>query len=203
VTRSRWIAAAVLAVLLAGLAQAATRRPARAVASLAMTSREEREVRDQDIAFYEKRIAQDPAGAIDLVKVGALYLSRARATGNEADLLSAEAAARRSLANRGQRNTGAWQLLASALLGQHRFVEAKAAAERLVALDPDGSTPLAVLAEVLLELGDYPEADRIFRRLTPQRFTLSLAARYARWQEIRGEAGAARRLLEWARDESA
>ncbi len=202
-TRTRWIVAACLAVLVAGLAEAAARRPARAAASIGMSYREERNIRDQDIAFYEARIARDPTGALDLVRVGSLYLNRARATGEEADLMHAEEAARRSLSNRSERNEGAWQLLVAAFLGQHRFLEAKEAADRLVALDPESAAGQAIRGEVLLELGAYPEADRIFHRLAPRRYQLAIAPRFARWQELRGHSGSARRLLEWARDVTA
>jgi tetratricopeptide (TPR) repeat protein len=160
-------------------------------------------IRDQDVLFYQSRVARDPSGAIDLVKLGALQLDRFRATGDEADLAAAEAAARRSLRNRAERNGAAWQLLAAALLGQHRFSEARTAAEQLVSLDPDAAAAQAILGEVELELGEYARADRVFGRLTPQRYSPAVAPRYARWLELRGHAGEARSLLEWSRDRAA
>ena len=199
----RLLLTALLAVpVVLGAGGLAARRPAPAPgapAALVAVGRERR-IRDDDIAFYRRRIAGDPTGAIDLVKLGALLLQRARGTGDESDLAAAEASARRSLANRAVRNDAAWQLLAGALLGQHRFVEAREAAERLVALDPDDAPRGAVLGEIELELGHYPEADALFARLAPRRYTPALAPRYARWLELRGHAGEARRLLEWARD---
>ncbi|HEV8150806.1 MAG TPA: tetratricopeptide repeat protein [Gemmatimonadales bacterium] len=157
------------------------------------------EVRDRDIAFYQRRIDADPSGAIDLVRLGTLLLERFRQQGEEADLISAETAARRSLTNRSVRNVAALQLLQAALFGQHRFREARGAAEQVVALDPGQPAARASLGEVLLELGDYATADELFRPLTSQRYTLAVAPRYARWLELRGHAGAARSLLEWAR----
>ena len=159
-------------------------------------------IREQDIEFFQRRISRDPSGALDLVRLGALYLERARQSGDEADFVHAETLARRSLRNRAERNPAALQLLAAALLGQHRFGAARTMAERLVRLEPENGVAQASLGEVLLELGEYREADRIFRRLTAQRYTLALAPRYARWLELRGHAGEARRLLEWARDET-
>ena len=194
--------ALLVAPLILGAGGLAARRPAPPApgpsAALVVVAGERR-IRDEDIAFYRRRIADDPTGAIDLVKLGALLLQRARATGDESDLVAAEASARRSLANRAVRNDAAWQLLAGALLGQHRFVEARGAAERLVALDPDDAARRAVLGEIELELGRYPVADALFAPLAPRRYTPALAPRYARWLELRGHAGEARRLLEWAR----
>ena len=164
---------------------------------------ESRRIRDADIRFFERRIARDPGGALDLVQLGMLLLRRYWDRGDEADLLAAERAARRALANRGRRNDAAWRLLAAALSGQHRFLEARSAAERLVAMAPDDPAARATLGEILLELGEYLAADRIFQRLSPRRFEPALAPRYARWLELRGQASAARRLLEAARDDAA
>ena len=161
------------------------------------------ELRAADIGFYQARIARDPGGAIDLVKLGALYLERFRAEGFEADAAHARRAAESSLSHRADRNAAAWQLLTAALLAEHRFLEAKTAATQLAGLEPAAAAAQAILGEVLLELGEYPAAERIFRRLTPQRFTLALAPRYARWLELTGRAAEARRLLEWARDQVA
>jgi tetratricopeptide (TPR) repeat protein len=186
-------------IVLAAGGAAAHRPLSPAPAALSLVARE-RLIRDEDIEFYRRRIVADSTGALDLLRLGALYLERARESGDESDLVAAESAARRSLANRAVRNDAAWRLLASALLGQHRFLEARAAAERFVALDPDDAPRRAILGEIELELGNYPKADRSFSRLAPERYSLSLAPRYARWLELRGHAGEARRLLEWARD---
>ena len=194
--------ALISAPIVLGAGAAAVRRPiprAPAPAALCALARE-RWIRDEDIEFYRRRILADTTGALDLLRLGALYLERSRESGEESDLVAAESAARRSLANRAARNDAAWRLLASALLGQHRFLEARAAAERLVTLDPDDAPRRAILGEIELELGNYAEADRIFSRLTPERYSLPLAPRYARWLELRGHAAGARRLLEWARD---
>lgn len=162
----------------------------------------ERLLRNEDIHFFERRVARDPTGAQDLVRLGALYQQRFRETGDESDLIAAERAARRSYGNRARHNEAALQLLAAALLGQHRFLEAQEAARAAVAANPDAATARAALGEIQLELGAYPEADSIFRRLTPQQYTLSVAPRYARWLELRGHAMKARRLLEWAASEA-
>ncbi len=207
--RRRLIAGIAVVVFLGTGAQAV--RLARA--EKAHTSREAREqlrslasarlIRDEDIAFYLERIARDPTGALDLIRLGDRYLQRYRETGDETDLENAEAAARRSIRNRETRNEAAWHLLQVALIGQHRFVEARAAAQRLLSLDPANALFQAILGETLLELGDYPAADSLFRPLLPRRYEPAIAPRYARWLELRGQAAGARRLLEAARDEAA
>lgn len=160
----------------------------------------ERSIREADIAFFERRIARDPTGALDLVRLGGLLLARYRETGDEQDLETAESAARRSLRNRPQRNAAAWQLLTAALLGQHRFLEAEAAARALVASAGGDGSAAAILGEVWLELGRYAAADSVFRSLIPRQYDPAIAPRLARWLELRGRAGRARRLLETARN---
>jgi tetratricopeptide (TPR) repeat protein len=195
--RAGWLSAATLAAV--AIAPAVVGRP-----HLPAAPRSEpgtAQIREADIGFFQQRIERDPSGALDLVRLGALYLSRFRQSGDEADHVAAERAARRSLQNRDVRNAAALELLVAALLGQHRFNDARKTAERLVLVDPENAVAQASLGEVLLELGEYPAADRVFRKLSAQRYRLELAPRYARWLELRGRVGEARRLLEWAHAE--
>lgn len=162
----------------------------------------EQRVLDLDVAFFRARLQRDPGGSLDAARLAVLLLERARARGDDRDLLEAERLARRSLRIRPRRNGAAWQVLATALAGQHRFAEARDAALR--AVDADGSRPglEAMLGELSLELGEYREADRRFAGLRLARFTLPVAPRYARWLEVRGRTSEARRLLNSAAREA-
>ena len=162
--------------------------------------RNESEIRDLDIAFYRGRADRDPRGAADRAQLGRLYLERARERGDPADLIRAEESARHSLSLRRSRNGAALAILASSLLGQHRFVEALATAERLLALDSTSVGARGMVGEIQLELGRYDEARRTFGMLAMRRTDPSVAARYARWEEVTGRPEEARRLLREARD---
>lgn len=186
----------------AGAAGLAAGRPPHAEAPLdGRDLADQATIRDADIELFRGRAARDPGGAFDLVRMGTLLLGRGREKGVEADLVAAERSARQALANRPERNTAGWQLLAAALFDQHRFLEAKDAADSLCARD-ESPASRAVLGEILLELGRYPEADRLFRPLGLRRRDPRIAPRYARWLELRGRAGEARRLLETARTDA-
>lgn len=152
-------------------------------------------MRNLDIAFYEKRFERDPQSAADLAQVAGLYLQRSRETGDFADFRRAEAAARRSLALRTSRNSKTFLTLASSLLAQHRFVEARDVAEDIVALEPDVASYRALLGEIQLELGDYKNARITFDTLEGARDKLAVAPRLARWREITGQSGEARKIL--------
>ena len=156
----------------------------------------EREMRTADIAFFEARAARDPESAADRTRLAALYAQRARETGDEQDYLRAEASARASLDLRTRRNGAASVVLTSALLAQHRFVEAHDVARRLVAEMPDVDAYHALLGETSLELGDYAAAGAAFGSISPAgRRSLDVAPRLARWAEIRGDTAAARAIL--------
>jgi tetratricopeptide (TPR) repeat protein len=178
----------------AGAAAALSGRWARAEAPAPRLS--EAEVLELDLAFFEARVARDSFAARDHAQLARLHLQRAPIGGTEgADLTEAETHARRSLALRTAHNGEALQVLASTLLGNHRFAEAREVAERLVAMDSTSRGARALLGEIELELGAYPDAARTFGSLLTVREELGVAPRYARWEEIRGRPAEAKRLL--------
>jgi tetratricopeptide (TPR) repeat protein len=160
-------------------------------------------VRAADIALFERRAAEDPYGASDRARLAYLYLQRSRETGDFHDFSRAEAEARSSIGLRHQRNGGARLALASSLLAQHRFADARAAAAALVADDPDKPSYRALLAEIEMELGDYDAARASFGRLGGHEDNLAVAPRLARWEEIQGLTVQARNRLYAARASAA
>jgi tetratricopeptide (TPR) repeat protein len=162
----------------------------------------ERVVRDSDIAFYERRVLRDPTGAMDLARLARLYLQRSRETGNYADVLRADSAARASLHNRGAHNATAAQILAASLLSQHRFSDALDVEHALVESDPGRIAYRAAYGEIAFELGRYDVAGPTFDSLRSRARDLSIAPRLARWEEIEGHTAAARHLLHVALEEA-
>jgi tetratricopeptide (TPR) repeat protein len=151
--------------------------------------------RDADVAFFRRRVARDPIGAADRARLAALYLQRARETADFEDYRRAERLARRSLALRVGHNENTYALLANALLAQHRFTEAYAAARALDQRAPGVASHRALRAEIALELGRYGEARALFDSLWPARHELAVAPRLARWAELTGRPEVAQRLL--------
>src|SRR5262245_13364382 len=155
-------------------------------------------VRDADIAFWKRRADEDSLSAEDRTQLAALYLARARESGSFDDLERAERTAASSLKLRPNGNCKAAVLLASALMGQHRFQEAYDVAVRTDAREPGIPSYVALRGEVALELGRYDEADSIFallRREPSVEAQPTLLARLARWEELSGHPDAALRLL--------
>ena len=185
-----------VAVGIAGAVSAAVRAAsARRVAGLAREAAARAARRDADVVFFRRRVARDPIGALDRARLAALYLQRARETADYDDYRRAERLARRSLALRVGHNENTYALLANALLAQHRFTEAHAAALALNQRAPGVASHQALLAEVALELGRYDEARALFDSLWPSRHELAVAPRLARWAELTGHVDLAQRLL--------
>ncbi|MGQ0539844.1 MAG: tetratricopeptide repeat protein, partial [Gemmatimonadaceae bacterium] len=171
------------------------RAAAEAAARNAAAARAERDTRSTDIAFYAKRAAEDPQSAEDRAMVAGLYLQHARETGSMDDYRAAERYSAASLALRRSRNGKALLAYASALLAQHKFPEALAAAEDLVRADPNEPRYRALYAELLLEMGSYDAARVQFDSLRGDERTLAVAPRYARYLEFVGRTDQARRVL--------
>ncbi len=151
--------------------------------------------RDAQIRVWKTALAQDPKSAISLGQLAALYLQRARETGEDQNYNQSEEYARRSLALRRNRNGATFVTLAAALVAQHRFQEAEQVAADLVAFDPQTPQYRAQLGEIQMELGHYVEAARSFDSLYAVRSHLSIEPRLARWAEINGNTAYARKLL--------
>jgi len=191
--------ACLITTVAGGVGGAALALPARrAGPDIEARAAHDARVLQDDIAFYARRVAADPLGAADRARLGALYMKRGRVTGDYTDYRRAEALARRSLALRIAHNDGAYTVLASVLLAQHRFAAALQVARQLYARTAGVASQRALLAEIELEVGNYDRARVLFDSLWPARHNLAVAPRLARWAEIRGDTAFARRLLDGA-----
>lgn len=191
--------AAVAALLSVGAHRVAARGTEKRPHKQEISADEQLRQRDLQIAGWNKALAMDSASAIALGQLAGLYLQRGRESGNYEDFSRAEALAKRSLSFRENRNGSTFVTLASSLLAQHRFSEARDAAKKLVQLEPDIPQYRSLLGETQLELGDYSGARISFDSLYPVRSHLSIAPRLARFAEMTGHTGDARALLRNAR----
>ena len=158
-------------------------------------ARSESDVRTLDIAFYERRIAEDSFSAADRARLAGLYLQRARETGSGQDYDRAEHLSRASLELRSAHNADTYSLLTAARLAKHDFTGALGSARALFETDTTNASYRAQLAEVVLELGDYEGAARLFSTIAGRTDKPAVAARVARWYEITGKAEPARTIL--------
>lgn len=189
--------ALVTVTLLTGFRQIRGRRAEIAERErLAAAATVDRQSRDDQIRVWSTALRADPGSAIALAQLAALNVQKARETGQERLYPVAEEMARRSLQLRTHRNAKTYVVLASTLLAQHRFADARDAAAAALALEPEVAQYRALLAEIHMELGDYGAARREFAGLGAYRTHLSIGPRLARWAEVTGQARTARDVLE-------
>jgi tetratricopeptide (TPR) repeat protein len=168
VTRARllWLGgAAALGVALAISRAVAPRYTTVAASDTAITS--------QSIAFFERRLAQDPDNFMIGGQLVARYLMRFQVAADLADVQRAEAIAR-SVLPLVSDTAGAYARLGVVYLTQHKFAAAYAAARRAVAWNPKNQGALGVLFDASVATGRYAVAESTLSRLTPGRLPYQL-----------------------------
>ena len=148
------------------------------------------------VAFWEAQSRRDAQGAIELRELAAAYLALHRETGDIADAVRAEDAARRSLKVLGRGNAGAATRLARAMLAQHRFPEALKVAVLVASADPQASR---LVADIQLELGDYDAAAKALAAVSAESDDMNFKALRARFEAIEGRPEQALQLMREAR----
>ena len=138
----------------------------------------------RSIAFFERRLAEDPNNMPMARQLVARYLARF-ATGAELrDVERADSLAR-ILVTRDRDRGSALSRLVGVLLTQHRFAEALETASAAVALDSTDVEALGALFDAALPGGRYDQARWALARLPQGRLEATL--RRAQWADARGD----------------
>jgi tetratricopeptide (TPR) repeat protein len=155
---------------------------------------------ENTIRFLEDRVKRDPDDIIAYNKLTGYYLQRLRETGslNYLDLASRAAHASLNAVSASIGNTGGLAGLAQVEYAAHEFAAARDHAKELMERDPSKSYPYQILADSLLELGDYVAADAILAQMErrsdgTQSAAIGIETRLGRLSALRGDAGSARR----------
>ena len=115
----------------------------------------QKEALQQEIAFYQQRLAVDSRSGLNRAALAGVYLKMARATGEGGWFLLAEQAAQRSIADLPFNNTGALLVLARIAEARHDFPTALRFAKQ-VGFDNEDAIALAVTSH--LATGKVSEA---------------------------------------------
>jgi len=130
-------------------------------------------ITSQSIAFFERRLAQDPDNFMIGGQLVARYLMRFQLAANLADVRRAEALAQ-SVLPLVSDTAGAYARLGVVYLTQHKFAAAYDAARRAVAWNPRNQEALGLLFDASVATGRYHLAEATLRRLTPGRLSYQL-----------------------------
>ena len=153
------------------------------------------------IRFLEERVKRDPYDFIAHNKLAGYYLRRLRETGSMTYLDRASRAAHASLAAiPAEQNAGGLVALAQVEFASHDFAASRDHARQMIEREPHKSYPYLLLADSLLELGDYDGAARAYKQLEARSDGSGLSqttveARLAHLDLLRGETDAAQRRL--------
>lgn len=141
-----------------------------------------------EIAFYQKRIAANPDSGLDLAALASTYLKKARVTGQGSWYLLAEQAAQRSLAALPVYNAGATLALAEVAQARHDFGGALVLIGRVLEAQPNNSSAISLRSTVYLATGQpvkaWADADRLVKEIPNlTNLVLRALAEEARGQE--------------------
>lgn len=183
-----------LVVLLAVLS--GCKKPESATTALPAAAPLAADVTESAIRFLEARVKNDPDDVLAYNKLQGYYLLRLRETGNVQWLDLATRAAQASLrALPAEQNLGGLAGLTQAEFAAHDFVVARDHAQKLTELANHQAYPYQMLADALLELGEYETAEQALRALQQRdRTSVTALTRQARWAELHGERERAERL---------
>jgi len=118
---------------------------------------------ETQVAFWSKRVGEQPDAYLDLTLLGQAFAREGRETSDIDDYVRAESALRRAL----RINPGYVQAraaLAGVLLSVHEFRPALATAGPIVG-NPRGVQALATVGDARMALGDYSGARSAYARL--------------------------------------
>ncbi len=153
----------------------------------------------RNLEFYAKQVRYDPQSAIFRSNLANWYLESYRESGDGADVLAAEKAARASLQIRSRNNDAAYFQLSRALVAMHRFPEALQAARQAARYD---RAALRQCADIEVETGDYLAARRDLALSPFQENDPAYLALQARLTEIGGDNAGALGLVQRAATEA-
>lgn len=133
------------------------------------------------------------------ILLGRAFVKKARQSTEPAFYENARACARRALTLRPDYPL-ALDLEAMVLMNQHRFAEAKAMVEAVLAKDPDDVLALGTLADAALELGQVEAAVRAADKMADLKPSLPAYARVAHLRWLHGDLEGAKQAYRAAMD---
>jgi tetratricopeptide (TPR) repeat protein len=149
------------------------------------------------IKSFQDRIRQNPKDAVSYTILGDLYIRQARETGDVGGYRRAEASLLQALdLLPGYAPAGA--LLASVYYAQHDFTQALDLAERVHESNPKNTSALVIMGDAYLSMGNYQQAEIIYKELDQTDATPPVLARLAHLEELKGNPNEALHLFRLA-----
>lgn len=151
--------------------------------------------RDRTVAFYEKRVFEDPQDQISARLLGGEYMQRYRESLDVGDLLRGIRQELRSLKLQPANNAAAYEIAASGYYALHAFKTALRFETIAHSEQPDDPNAPAQMALLNLELGRYDAALHDLNAARRAQDGVAVWAAQARYDELTGRLGQAQRLM--------
>ena len=121
------------------------------------------------VRTMQARVARNPTDAKAYASLGAAFFQLARETGDVENYQLAEQSLTRSLDLVSADITAAAPLatLAEVCMGEHRFQDALAYAQKALSLGSGDLSPYAIVGDAYADMGEYDQAAAAYARLTP------------------------------------
>lgn len=155
---------------------------------------------DVGIEAAQERLEELPGDWTTWASLGVLYVEQARITADPTYYERAEGALQRSLEERPDGNDLALTGLGALANARHDFEEGARRARQAQEINPANDTSWGVLADALVQLGDYDGATDAAQQMVDLRPTLASLTRASYDLELHGEVERARETLERALD---
>ncbi len=136
----------------------------------------------QTVAAWQDRVRYDPQSGVNLAYLADAYLTLQRQTGDVADAMRAEQAARMAL-KVFPNNADARHHLSRSLLTQHRFPEAVAVLKNT---SPEDSDAQRLKVDLFISLGDYASAQHALGLSPPEHVDPNYFAQRSRLLDVYG-----------------
>lgn len=152
----------------------------------------------RSITDLQARLDARPQDSVAWASLGAAYVEQARVTADPSFYPKAEGALERSLELRPEGNDDALTGMGALANARHEFSAAADWARQAQEINPANSTSWGVLADALIQLGDYDGATAAVQQMLDLRPGLPSYARASYDLELHGEPERAREAMELA-----
>ncbi len=151
----------------------------------------------EKLQFWNSRIKADSLQITALSPAATAYTELFHSTGDIAYLKLAEKALTKSVDVAAIGKSGYLLALAHNYISQHRFIEAKEAAQGAYLLKTNSKETEMVLFDISMELGEYENAEKYLQKIANQS-DYNFLIRLAKWNDYKGNLDATIRNMEKA-----
>ncbi|MEP0547328.1 MAG: tetratricopeptide repeat protein [Rhodothermales bacterium] len=158
---------------------------------------------EASIAYYREKLRREPRDVQSRVALAQALLQQANATGREAEYIPAAREALAAALRQEPNNYHALLLQGTLFNKLHRFEDGRDLAERLIAQHPQNAYAHGILADALVELGEYDAAIAASDAMLAIKPSLASYSRASYLRELHGDTDGAIAAMRLAADAGA